>query len=312
MSELVHISRDKSLPLYSHHCLCGIVTVHILFRLHLGALWIHILAGMSFQAGWAQNHQSKASQHNRRQLSMIECTCTQCVPAYLNCVKYIVCSPYHLKSLLCGTLSCAHTHYLPSQAVYGGWKSEYAGGERRDGKREGGREGGKEGDMGKWRKKDGEWKRSSVIQEHYNLNCMYPYTDSKNASRNVHKQSRTKTTELPWMWCNPHAVLPNTHTKNVCTLYNRACSTCTFTTAEKSSRKLKSPYMKRGSASAEWRPRVSERQVNVNSRAFRRYEEYTEGDWGWGEGRWGEMWWSLRVCEGVKWDIWACSDVWRR
>ena len=61
-------------------------------------------------------------------------------------------------------------------------------------------------------------------------------------------------------------------------------STCTFTTAEKSSRKLKSPYMKRGSASAEWRPRVSERQVNVNSRAFRRYEEYTEGDWGWGGG----------------------------
>ena len=71
--------------------------------------------------------------------------------------------------------------------MYGGWKSEYAGGERRDGKREGGREGGKEGDMGKWRKKDGEWKRSSVIQEHYNPNCMYPYTDSKNASRNVHK-----------------------------------------------------------------------------------------------------------------------------
>ena len=51
----------------------------------------------------------------------------------------------------------------------------------------------------------------------------------------------------------------------------------TFTTAEKSSRKLKSPYMKSGSDSKHW-PTVSEREVRVNSRALRRYDVYTEGD----------------------------------
>ena len=70
--------------------------------------------------------------------------------------------------------------------------------------REGGMDGEREGGRKMWgsggkRVVSGRAKSSNTITlQSYANNYIHPYTGSKNASRNVHKKNRTKTTELPW------------------------------------------------------------------------------------------------------------------